>query len=143
MHTETLVAEVSTTVEAPVSDVWEALVSPSKIKRYMFGADVTSSFKVGSPITWKGEWQGRSYEDKGEILKIEPRHVLRYSHYSPLSGKPDVPENYHTVTIELAEEDAGATRVTLKQDNNPNAEARAHSEQNWRTVLDGLKRELE
>jgi len=140
--TENIVAKVSTTVNAPPPKVWEALVTPAVIKRYMFGTTVSSSFEVGSPITWKGEWKGRQYEDKGKVLEVEPGRLLRYSHYSPLGGQPDVPENYHTVTIELAEESTG-TRVTLEQDKNATEEARRHSEENWRAMLAGLKKEIE
>src|SRR5689334_7397811 len=111
MH-QNLVAQVSTQVDAPAADVWKALVTPAVIKQYMFGATVKSSFEEGGRITWKGEWQGKPYEDKGEILKVEPERLLIYSHYSPLTGEPDKPENYHTVTIELAQDDGG-TRVTL------------------------------
>ncbi|HWP08849.1 MAG TPA: SRPBCC family protein [Polyangiaceae bacterium] len=135
-------AEVSTNVHAPLEEVWEALVDPATIKHYMFGATVTSSFEVGKPITWKGEFKGKSFEDKGTILRLEPRHLLAYSHFSPLSGERDVPENYHTVVIELSEE-GGGTHVSLKQDNNPSEETRLHSEQNWRAVLAGLKKEVE
>jgi uncharacterized protein YndB with AHSA1/START domain len=142
MQRANLVAEVSTKVDAPVTEVWEALIDPDKIKRYMFGATVTSSFEVGDSITWKGEWKGKAYEDKGTILRLEPRQLLAYSHFSPLSGERDVPENYHTVIIELSEEGA-ATHVSLKQDNNSNEEARLHSEQNWRAVLAGLKKTVE
>jgi len=141
MQNENLVAAVSTTVDAPSTEVWEALITPEKIRRYMFGATVSSSFEVGSAITWQGEWKGKPFEDKGRILKVEPRRLLSYSHYSPLSGLRDAPENYHTVTIELSDE-RGATRVSIKQDHNPNEEARRHSEQNWQTVLDGLKEEV-
>ena len=137
-----LVAKVSSTVEAPIDQVWQALITPETIKEYMFGAAVKSDWKVGSPIVWKGEWQGKPYEDKGKILQIEPRRRLSYSHFSPLAGKPDKPENYHTVTIELAQQPKG-TLVTLSQDNNPNEEAREHSEQNWKMMLDGLKKVIE
>jgi uncharacterized protein YndB with AHSA1/START domain len=44
-----LVAHASATVEAPVAVVWDALVNPAVIKQYMFGADVTSNWKEGSP----------------------------------------------------------------------------------------------
>jgi len=57
-------------------------------------------------------------------------------------GKPNVPENYHTVVVELAEQ-GERTLVTLSQDNNPTEEAREHSEKNWQTMLDGLKKLLE
>ena len=75
-------------------------------------------------------------------LKIEPRRLLQYSHYSPLTGLPDTPENHHTVTIELSAEGA-QTRVSLSQDNNPSEEAREQSEKNWKMMLEGLKKLLE
>jgi uncharacterized protein YndB with AHSA1/START domain len=136
------IAKASVTVDASPTDVWDALVTPARIKEYMFGAEVDSQFRPGSPIRWKGEWQGRSYEDKGAILQASPGRLLQYTHFSPLSGLPDTPENYHTVTIELTGAGSG-TRVALTQDNNPTAEALEHSEQNWATMLRGLKRHLE
>ena len=141
MGTSTI-ARVSVTIEARISRVWEALVTPASIKRYMFGATVVSDWQEGSPIVWKGEWKGKAYEDKGTILRLEPPRILSYTHYSPLAGKPDVQENYHTVVVELAEQ-GKRTLVTLSQDNNPTEEAREHSEKNWQTMLDGLKKLLE
>ena len=137
-----LIARASLSVAAPIARVWDALVNPQTIKKYMFGTTVVSEWQKGSPITWKGEWKGKSYEDKGTILEIEPRRRLQYSHYSPLSGLPDSPENRHTVTIELSEEGA-QTRVSLSQDNNASEEARQHSEKNWKMMLDGLKKVVE
>ena len=136
------VAKVSVSVASGKSKVWNALIDPQLVARYMFGATVVSSWKKGDPIVWKGEWKGKPFEDKGIVLRIEPDRVLSYSHFSPLSGKPDVPENYHTVTIELSEHD-GTTVVQLSQDGNPTDEARAHSEKNWLTMLEGLKKTVE
>jgi uncharacterized protein YndB with AHSA1/START domain len=136
-----LIAKASVSIAAPAAKVWDALVNPPVIKQYMFGTTVASDWKQGSAISWKGEWKGKPYEDKGKILQIEPRRLLQYTHYSPLSG-PDVPENHHTVTIEIAE--AGAqTRVSLSQDNNASEDARQHSEKNWKMMLDGLKKLME
>jgi uncharacterized protein YndB with AHSA1/START domain len=137
-----LIAHASVEVNAPAARVWDALVNPKIIRQYMFGTTVLSRWEEGSPITWKGEWKGKSYEDKGTILKMERGRLLEYSHYSPLSGLPDTPENHHTVTIELAER-GRRTRVSLSQDNNANDQAREHSEQNWKTMLEGLKKLLE
>lgn len=109
----------------------------------MFGADVITDWKVGSPIVWKGAFEGKEYEDKGRILKFEPEKVLRMTHYSPLSGEKDIPENYHTLTIELSKQNENATRVELTQDNNPSEEAREHSEKNWQGMLEGLKAVVE
>lgn len=132
------VATASTVVEAPKEEVWEALTDPDLISRYMFGTEVSTDWEVGSPIAWKGEWDGRSYQDKGTILELKPLRLLRYSHFSPLSGMADSPENYHTVTIEIAG-DGSTTTVHLSQDNNETTEAREHSAANWQTMLDGLK----
>jgi uncharacterized protein YndB with AHSA1/START domain len=137
-----LTARATTAITMPRRDVWNALVDPAAIQSYMFGTTVISDWQQGSPIVWKGEWKGSSYEDKGVILRIEPERLLQYSHFSPLSGQEDRPENYHTVTIELAEAD-GQTSVSLAQDKNATEEARAEAEANWQAMLAALKAYLE
>jgi uncharacterized protein YndB with AHSA1/START domain len=137
-----LVAKATTSIKATKSQVWEALVTPNAIKQYMFGTHVESNWRKGSEITWKGEYKNKKYEDKGVILKIEPEHTLQYSHFSPLSGKPDSPENYHTVTINLSGS-GQETQVSLSQDNNADESGLKESEQTWAAMLDGLKKYVE
>ena len=137
-----IVAEATTTINAPASKVWEAITKPELIKKYLFDTDVISDWKVGSPIVYRGEWQGKPFEDKGRILEIEPEKRLVSTHWSPMSGVPDLPENYHKVTYELSERN-GKTDVTIFQDNNASEEEKTHSEANWKTVLAGLKKLLE
>jgi uncharacterized protein YndB with AHSA1/START domain len=137
-----IIAKTSITINAPGTKVWEALVKPEMIKQYMFGTNVVSSWKEGSPIVWKGEWQGKAYEDKGIILRLEQERMIQYSHFSPLSGLPDTPENYHVVTIELSDKGAH-TLLSLSQDNNSSEEAREHSEKNWGMMLANIKKLLE
>jgi uncharacterized protein YndB with AHSA1/START domain len=108
----------------------------------MFGTEVNSDWKEGSSITWTGIWQGKTYEDKGTILKIKPVSELQFSHFSPLSGMPDTPENYHTVTYELSGE-KDHTQVSLSQDNNLTTEAKEHSQKMWEALLADLKKLLE
>jgi uncharacterized protein YndB with AHSA1/START domain len=139
---EKQVARAFATMNAPASKVWDALVNPDVIKQYMFGATVRTDWKEGSPISWKGEWKGKPYEDKGVIQKVEPKRRLTYSHYSPMTGLPDAPENYHTVDVQLKEE-GGRTQVTLTQDNNKTEEERRHSEKNWSGMLEGMKTVVE
>jgi uncharacterized protein YndB with AHSA1/START domain len=108
----------------------------------MFGTEVSTDWAEGSPITWKGTWEGREYEDKGQILAFEPPTRLSYSHFSPLAGEADIPANYHQVTLDISRDD-GRTGVTLTQDNNKTAESREHSQANWQVMLNGLRRHLE
>ena len=139
---EDRIARAAATVDAPAAEVWKALVDPDAIREYMFGTNVTSSWKEGSPIVWKGEWKGKAYEDKGVVLRFKPERTLQYTHFSPLAGLPDRPENYHTVTIELSVANGG-TRVSLSQDGNATEEEREHSEKNWEMMLAGLKKYVE
>ena len=136
------VATASIDIHAPRSDVWRALTDPDQIQKYMFGSIVETDWKPGSRITWKGEYEGRQYEDKGEIVDIEPEQRLTLTHFSPLSGQEDTPENYHTLVYELEEHD-GKTHVSFSQDNNRSEEAAQHSRANWENVLSGLKEVVE
>lgn len=131
------IAKATVTIDAPAARVWDALVNPKTIKQYMFGTDVVSDWKKGGSITWKGEFQGKKYEDKGTILEIEPERKLRYTHVSNLSGGEE-----HTVAIDLSPR-GRQTVVSLSQDNNATEEARKHSEKNWEMMLEGLKKIVE
>lgn len=135
-------ARATATVHAPISKVWQSLVNPEIIKQYLFDTEVVTDWQVGSPIVYKGIWQGKPFVDKGEILKIEPERLLMSTHWSPLSGVPDTPENYHTVTYILSE-NGDSTEVTITQDNNSTEQEKDHSESNWETVLAGMKKLLE
>ena len=136
------IATAETEIDAPTSRVWRALTDPDEIAKYMFGSRVDTDWQPGSPITWKGEYEGKPFEDKGEILEAVPDRRLKMTHYSPLSGDEDVPENYHTLTYQLEGGD-GRTRVSLSQDNNSSAEAAEHSRANWEKMLAGLKATVE
>ena len=137
------VATAETEIDAPREKVWAALTDPEQIKEYMFGSQVETDWKQGSrPIVWKGEYDGKKYEDKGEIVEIEPERRLKVTHFSPLSGQEDLPENYHTLLYEL-EERNGKTQVSLSQDNNASKEAAEHSRANWEKMLVGLKQVAE
>lgn len=136
------IAEVTVVVNAPASRVWEALTDPEMIRQYAFGTDVVTDWKEGSPILYRGEFNGRPFEDKGVIIWFEPEKTLVNTHWSPLSGTTDSAENYHTVRYDLEEKD-GRTRLTLAQDNNASENEREESEKNWKQMLDGLKELVE
>lgn len=135
---DNLVATATVRTHASPDDVWRAITDPDLIARYYFGTRVRSDWHPGSAITWSGEYDGKQYEDHGTILEVLPRERLVHTHFSPLSGREDVPENYHTLTWTLDPDDEGTT-VTLTQDNNHSYDEVEHSEKNWHQVLEGLK----
>ena len=135
-------ATASVDVDTAPDRVWAALTDPDQIAEWMMGSRVESDWEVGSPITWSGEMDGKPYQDKGEVLEVEPGTRLSVTHYSPLMGHDDVPENYHTVTYDLAPSGDGTT-VRLTQDGCESEEQAEQFSQNWQGMLDGLKKVAE
>lgn len=136
--TQNHLATSTITIQASTDRVWSILTDPAAIKNFMFGTDVVTDWAIGSPILWRGIWQNKEYEDRGVILEFDPGRRLVNTHFSPLSGQEDRPENYHTLTWTLAT-DAGKTKLTLSQDNNASAEEAAHSKSMWDTVVESVK----
>ena len=139
---DNFIAKATITINAPATRVWDALTQPELIKEYLFGTQVTTDWRVGSPIVYEGVWEGKPYRDKGNILQIEPGKLLVSTFWSALSGLPDLPENYQIVRYELAGEGNG-TRVTVTQNNNATQADADHSAQNWNMVLEGMKKAIE
>lgn len=133
-----LTSKTTITFEAPISKVWQGLTDPAIVKQYFFGTNLASGWKVGGPITFSGEWEGKTYKDGGVILDINPPKLLKYTYWSSMSGTEDKPENYIEITYELSE-DNGVTTLIIIQEGMKSLEAIEHSENNWRSVLDGLK----
>ena len=134
--------KVTVRIKAPAAKVWEALTKPELVKQYLFGTEVISDWKPGSPIRYRGIWEGKAYEDKGTILEIEPEKRMVSTYWSSMSGLPDSVENYKTIRYELFSGD-GKTILALTQDNNRTPEEAAHSRRNWAMVLCDLKKIVE
>jgi uncharacterized protein YndB with AHSA1/START domain len=136
------ICKQSIIINVAPSRVWEALVTPALIKQYLFGTEVQTDWKVGSPITYTGVWEGETYLDKGTITEIVPGKLLMTTYWSSMSNQPDEPQNYKNIIYEV-KSDHGKTLLTVTQDNNGSEEEKNHSEQNWKMVLESLKNLLE
>ncbi len=136
------VARARVEIDAAPEVVWQSLTDPARIGRWMAGTEVSTTWQVGSPITWRGEMNGTAYEDKGEVLAVDEPTLLSMTHYSPLMGGEDEPENYHTVTYELSAAGNG-TSVELSQDGNESAEQAEQFGATWQGMLDALKDTVE
>jgi uncharacterized protein YndB with AHSA1/START domain len=132
----------SITVHAPASRLWKALTDPALVKQYLFGTTVESDWKKGSPITYSGEWQEKTYRDKGTILEVQENKKLQHSYWSSLSGTEDKPENYYTVTYDL-EPSGDDTKISITQEGNMTEASAEHSGKNWEMVLEKIKELVE
>jgi len=130
-------------MNASASKIWKALTTPEIIKQDFFGTEAISDWKEGSPLIYKGEWEGKKYEDKGTILKIIPEKLFTYTYWSSMAGKPDIPENYSVYSYELDEKD-NHTELTLVQDDTfKSEETRSKAWEHWDIVMEGLKKVVE
>jgi uncharacterized protein YndB with AHSA1/START domain len=122
--------------------VWDAITNPEIIKQYFFGVEVESDWKVGSPITYKGQWEGKEFVDKGNIIKSEPEKLLLVNYWTSFSGLEDSLENYQNVAYKLEKADHG-TKLTIEQDGIPSQESADSSKKNWEATLAEMKKVLE
>ena len=137
-----LIATASIHITADSSAIWKALITPELIKQYLFGTETECDWKVGSPIFFRGEYQGNKYEDKGTILDIRPGTLLKYNYWSSMSGTSDRPEHYSNVTYQLTP-NGSSTLLTITQDGITTEKSKQHSEQNWDYVLNAIKKLVE
>jgi uncharacterized protein YndB with AHSA1/START domain len=110
-----LIVKNNITIQAPATKVWEALVNPEITKKYMFGCEIISDFKVGSPFLWKGVFDGKEIiAVKGNVVEIQEGKSLSFTTFDPNSTIEDRPENYTTVVYTLTPEKAG-TKLSVEQ----------------------------
>jgi uncharacterized protein YndB with AHSA1/START domain len=138
---------------AEPEEVWNALIDPRAGEKWR-NADFDTDWAVGSPIGIGAVIGGERYKDKGRILRADPPSLLQYAYWSRVSGLPDVPQSYSTVTIRL-EADGGETILTVEQMTPPSPVRRGedweigpdsgwkHVAFYWRTTLPILKRVVE
>jgi uncharacterized protein YndB with AHSA1/START domain len=129
-------------IAAPPERVWEALTTPDQISKWFFGVDTESDWQVGSTLIHRGEYQGQHYEDKGEILELDAPKRFVHTHWSPMSGLPDTPENQQRVSWTLEPSRSGTT-LAVGEENLPSEEAKATSDKSWPLALEGLRGLLE
>lgn len=137
-----LVATATASIEATKETVWKALTDSDEVMAWFFGTDQRTDWAPGSPITWSGEWDGKPYEDKGQVVAVDEPNRFEVTHWSPLTGTPDVPESYHTLVYTLRENE-GSTEVSISQDNNADQAEADRNAESWTQLLGSLKQHVE
>ena len=135
---KSLGVEKSVIINASKPKIWKTLTDPALIREYFFGTEIITDWKVGSDLTFQGEWQGQSYKDKGHILEFVPESILSYDYWSGFSGMEDIPENYSVVTYTVTDDIEGV-RLSVRQQGFANEEARQHTDQGWQEILNKIK----
>ena len=128
---QSLILKNSIKINASLSKVWDVLTRSDYTKKYMFGCEIISDWKIGSEFSWKGVFDGKEIiAVKGDLVGMEKEKFLAYTTFDPNMGIPDVPENYTTVTYSIVP-DNGQTLVTVTQGDFAHV---AESEKRWKDV---------
>ena len=124
------------------SKVWDALTNPKMIKKYLFDTNVKSEWKIGSKISFEGNYQGKKFKDKGIIQKLDKEKLFQYTYLSEFSGLEDKDENYSIITFELITENK-KTKLMVTQNGFVDKKAQGHSDKGWSMVFRTIKNILE
>lgn len=108
-----LAATNTIAINAPMEFVWEVLTSRKFSVHYMFNCEVITTWEIGSPVEWKGNYNGYEAHQVGTVIEFTPFKRLTYSTFDPNFGLEDLPENYIHVTYELKKEDQKTTHLSI------------------------------
>lgn len=102
-------------IQATAQKVWSLLTSAEETKKYMYGCETVSDWKVGSSLDWQMMHDGNLIVVvTGQIKEIEENTLLVYTVFDPNSELEDIPENHLTVSYRLTSENGG-TRLDVQQ----------------------------
>jgi uncharacterized protein YndB with AHSA1/START domain len=133
-------------LDAPLSEVWEALTRPEQMKSWMSDSEIeiVTTWEVGSPmiihvqeVSYK-----TAFTNTGTVLQFVKERILEYSHLSSISRLPDQAENYTIIRFTLRQEQ-DHTLLELSLSNFPTESHYKHIDFYWTVTLDVLKRFVE
>lgn len=138
-----LIATSTVEIDATIEQVWDAMTNPEKIKVYLHGTETTTDWREGSPIEFKGEYEGQTYHDKGEIREVVLHRRIVYTYLSSFSGLADEPGNYALVSYLIDPLEQGGVRFTWHQQGFTSAESQGHTEEGLAAMLQQIKKLVE
>lgn len=123
-------------LEADAATVWDALTNPEQTKKYFFGCEALSDWKVGSVLEYKLDFGGtKMIVVTGEIRVIDPPRFLEVT----CRGVQEGVEGEETVaTYTLKPTDTGTQLFVTQGEFSDESKFDQHGA-SWDLVLTGLK----
>lgn len=133
--------------KATPTKVWDILTKPEMTKKYMFGCEVLSDWKVGNPILWNGKTENGEEITyvKGRIIEFEEGKKVTSTMFDPNMGIPDIPRNYVNLTYEVIPQETGCKLIITQgyfQDADKAEKRFEESKQGWQMVIPAMKKIL-
>jgi uncharacterized protein YndB with AHSA1/START domain len=130
-------------ISAPAKKVWLALTVPDLVKRWQYGSDLLTTWEVGTPIIFRNEWNGRVFEQRGNVVEFSPTSRLKYSLFVPRPDLHDIPEHYFFMTYELTESEDVTSLLVRQEDPRPSPPNESPGGDEGPDVLASLKELVE
>lgn len=127
-------------IEARPETVWAVVTEPEHVKQWQYQSVLDTDWKEGSPVRFTSKWEGKTFEQWGTVLLVDPPSELRYSLFAPRPGLDDRPENYFTMIYKLEANDDGGTVLTLTQEDPREGAGEEQADEEENPVLNALKR---
>jgi uncharacterized protein YndB with AHSA1/START domain len=108
-------------INATKQKIWDALTKPEIVKKWQYGSDVITDWKLGSEIRFRVEWEGKVFEQWGKILEMIPNELIKYSLFFPRPDLEDKEENYFIMSYIISESENMIKLEIIKEDNRPSA----------------------
>lgn len=128
-------------IKATQQEVWDAITNPAIVAKFFHGAQVESSYEVGSRLRSLSP-DGSDIWGDNTILECDPPHRLVHtwrSLYDPeMAAEPD-----SRVTWEIEAQPGGVARLTLIHDRLGASPKTAASVRGWSYILSNLKTVIE
>ena len=135
-----LIASSNISINSTPQKIWNVLTNPKKVKIYLYGTKIKTDWKIGSPISFEGEYQGKKYQDKGIIIDNQPLQTITYSYWSSFSGLEDKTENYSIICYKLKKQGEGIYIFTWHQQGFVSEDGKCHTKQGLIEMLKEIKR---
>lgn len=100
----------------PCETVWAVVTEPAYVKQWQYGSDLETDWTEGSPIRFRSEWQGQTFEQWGTVLAVDPPVELRYELFAPRPGLEESSESSFTMTYTLEADQEGTTLTITQED---------------------------
>ncbi len=138
-HAATQVYELY--IRAGQQQVWDAITNPEIVARFFHGAQVESTYQVGSPIrSWAPDrsmlWGDNTVLDCDPPRKLV--HTWRSLYDQELAEEPE-----SRVTWEIEEQPGGFSKLTLIHDRLDQSPKTAAHVKGWSYILSNLKTVIE
>lgn len=127
-------------IRARPEKIWEALTTPEFTRQYFHATDISSDWKVGSPVVFQLADGTPAVE--GRVLAVEPQRTLSYS-WHVLYDSEMSKERPSRVTFRIEPVDDVCKLTVIHDDFEPDSIVYPEISKGWSAILGSLKSLLE